>query len=47
MGLALANIFPESHKLSGIGEGGSCTGLGAAHLSMPGDTAVVDIKLFR
>ena len=28
IGLALANIFPESHKLSGIGEGGSCTGLG-------------------
>ena len=44
--LILANIFPESHRLSVIGEGGSYTGLVGTALIKPGDAAVVDINLF-
>ena len=45
--LVLANIFPESHRLSSIGEGGSYTGLVGTAFIEPGDAAVVDINLFR
>ncbi len=45
--LVLANIFPDSHRLSVIGEGGSCTGLVGTAFIEPGDAAVVDVNLFR
>ena len=45
--LVLANIFPESHRLSVIGEGGSYTGLVGTAFVNPGKTAVVDMNLFR
>ena len=44
--LILANIFPESHRLSAIGEGGSYTGLVGIAFVKPGDAVVVDINLF-
>ena len=44
--LILANIFPESHRLSSIGEGGSYTGLVGTAFVKPGDAVVVDINLF-
>ncbi len=44
--LVLANIFPESHRLSVIGEGGSYTGLVGTAFVKPGDAVVVDINLF-
>ena len=44
--LVLANIFPESHRLSVIVEGGSYTGLVGTAIVKPGDAVAVDIKLF-
>lgn len=45
--LVLANIFPESHRLSVIGEGGSYTGMVGTAFVEPGDAVVVDINLFN
>ncbi|MEC9451891.1 MAG: dockerin, partial [Cyanobacteriota bacterium] len=44
--LVLANIFPESDRLSVFGEGGSYTGLVGTAFVKPGDAVVVDINLF-
>jgi len=44
--IVFANIFPESHRLSVIGEGGSYTGLVGTAFVKPGDAVVVDINLF-
>ncbi|KZR74488.1 hypothetical protein PMIT1323_02452 [Prochlorococcus marinus str. MIT 1323] len=44
--LVLASIFPESDRLSVIGEGGSYTGLVGTAFVKPGDVVVVDINLF-
>ena len=44
--LVLANIFPESDRLSVIGEGGSYTGLVGTAFVKLGDAVAVDINLF-